>query len=537
MARPLGRAFSASSTRFRLFQAPQVECEDKGKGATFRFLCRDRHGEVTKTDMSASTQEKTGPTDYYAEPSEFRYDATSPESIETWGRRLEGETFDMVCREGVAQGYDSDLYRQAKNGDKGKGSLGNLVELYHFGYEPNSSPQPDFPKAGVELKTTPFRRRHDGSATAKERLVVTIVDYFAILGETFETSHFWLKAHLILLVCYEFQKNVARLQYVIRHVRLFTPPSDDLPTIRRDWERIREIIDQGRAHELHCSDTVYLEACPKGANSKSLRKQPHNFVLAMQRAFAFKASYMTFVLNRDIMTDGERYERILPHGEPSSVEEYALRRIDAARGRFADDLLKEYDIGTTAKNRFSMLVFRLLGIRNNRAEEFVKAGIEVKTIRLRPDGMPKEDISFPVFKFKELMSEEWDRAEIADTFRETRFFFVAFMEGRDGRLRLRGGRFWSMPFDDLEVKYRRVWEETRNVIASGHPYWIDSKGRRHSSFPRKSESPVGHVRPHGRNAEDVDELPNGETYTKQCFWLNRDYLRKQLGALTARGQL
>ena len=141
MARPLGRAFSASSTRFRLFQAPQVECEDKGKGATFRFLCRDRHGEVTKTDMSASTQEKTGPTDYYAEPSEFRYDATSPESIETWGRRLEGETFDMVCREGVAQGYDSDLYRQAKNGDKGKGSLGNLVELYHFGYEPNSSPQ------------------------------------------------------------------------------------------------------------------------------------------------------------------------------------------------------------------------------------------------------------------------------------------------------------------------------------------------------------------------------------------------------------
>ena len=37
MARPLGRAFSASSTRFRLFQAPQVECEDKGKGATFLF--------------------------------------------------------------------------------------------------------------------------------------------------------------------------------------------------------------------------------------------------------------------------------------------------------------------------------------------------------------------------------------------------------------------------------------------------------------------------------------------------------------------
>ena len=34
---------------------------------------------------------------------------------------------------------------------KGKGGLGQLVEKYYYGYEPNSDPRPDFPEAGVEL--------------------------------------------------------------------------------------------------------------------------------------------------------------------------------------------------------------------------------------------------------------------------------------------------------------------------------------------------------------------------------------------------
>lgn len=40
---------------------------------------------------------------------------------------------------------------------KGKGGLGQLVEKYWYGYEPNSDPRPDFAIAGVELKTTPLK--------------------------------------------------------------------------------------------------------------------------------------------------------------------------------------------------------------------------------------------------------------------------------------------------------------------------------------------------------------------------------------------
>ena len=456
------------------------------------------------------------------------YNPASPASIESYGRILVGETFEGVCESAISRGADESLFDRER-ARANKGHLGELVEYYHFGRKPNHDPRPDFPEAGVELKVTPFRQSGNGHCAAKERLVVTIIDYFRILDETFDNSHFWLKARLILLVCYKYEKKTSKLRYRIRYVQLFTPPEDDLPTIRSDWERIQEKVQLGLAHELHCSDTVYLEACPKGADRRSLRRQPRSVLPAMQRAFAFKSSYMTYVLNRDVIPRGEEYERIVPYGETTSVEEYALRRIDAERGVEDAKLFQRYGIAAKAKNRHAALVFRILGIRNNRAEEFVKAGIEVKTIRLRRDGMPKEDMSFPVFRFRDVAEEEWDTAEIADRFRETRFLFVAFREDGKGALRLAGATFWAMPYADLEVRYREVWKRTREVILSGRPFWTDARGRRHSAFPKKSESPVGHVRPHGRNAADTDTLPNGTEFTKQCFWLNRDYLRRQLG--------
>ena len=44
------------------------------------------------------------------------------------------------------------------------------------------------------------------------------------------------------------------------------------------------------------SDTLYLGAAPKAATSQDRRKQPFSSELAKPRAFAFKSSYMTYVL-------------------------------------------------------------------------------------------------------------------------------------------------------------------------------------------------------------------------------------------------
>ena len=85
---------------------------------------------------------------------------------------------------------------------KGKGGFGQLVEKFYFGYEPNSSPEPDFPEAGVELKTTPLKRDIQGNYRIKERLVCDMIDYCKIVKYPFEESPFFRKSSLMLIIFY-----------------------------------------------------------------------------------------------------------------------------------------------------------------------------------------------------------------------------------------------------------------------------------------------------------------------------------------------
>ena len=43
-----------------------------------------------------------------------------------------------------------------------------------------------------------------------------------------------------------------------------------------------------------------------------------------------------------------------------------------------------------------------------------------------------------------------------------------------------------------------------------------------------ADNRVSHVRPHGRDQKDTDELPDGRLYPKQCFWLNNSYILEQI---------
>ena len=45
------------------------------------------------------------------------------------------------------------------NPAKRKGSFGNAVEKYFFKYDLNSDSNPDFAKVGMELKTTPVKKK------------------------------------------------------------------------------------------------------------------------------------------------------------------------------------------------------------------------------------------------------------------------------------------------------------------------------------------------------------------------------------------
>lgn len=148
------------------------------------------------------------------------YDETNPRSIEEFAQQLIGKTFGDVCEEDDIR--ETNVVRNIENYEishankKRKGGLGEIIEERFFHYQCNNDSRPDFDKAGVELKVTPYKVNKNGSLAAKERLIISMIDYFAVVNEKFEESHMWNKARLILLIYYLYQQELqSRLDYKI----------------------------------------------------------------------------------------------------------------------------------------------------------------------------------------------------------------------------------------------------------------------------------------------------------------------------------
>lgn len=462
------------------------------------------------------------------------YDETDPLSIERYAQQLIGRTFKDVCREDDAKyimtlGEESN-YATIHENKKRKGGLGELIEERFFHYRCNNDSRPDFYKAGVELKVTPYKINKNGSLVAKERLIITMIDYFSVVKEQFEHSHLWSKAKLILIIYYLYQQELeSRLDYKIGYAKLFTPPIADIKIIKHDFETIVEKIKAGKAHELSESDTLYLGAAPKAITSEDRRNQPYSDEPAKPRAFAFKNSYMTYVLNNFIVPGKDTYEPIMKEDTPESFEDYVVSKIRAYMDYSVDDLCEEFQIEfeRRPKNLEAMLAYRILGIKGNHAEEFEKANIVVKAIRIGKNNKIKESMSFPTFKFKELVEEEWETSTFGNYLNETRFLFVVYKFDESNQLYLKGCQFWNIPYDDLNVEVQKVWRKTQQVLINGLKI-VRRNGRNYNNLPGSSENPVCHVRPHALNSKDTYELPDGRMYPKQCFWLNSSYILTQL---------
>ncbi len=415
----------------------------------------------------------------------------------------------------------------------GKGAIGSVIEESWFGYAPNSETEPDFPEAGVELKVTPYIHGKNG-VRAKERLVCNIINYMEEYDKTFVTSSFWHKCHTLLLMSYEHLENVAKGDFRIDEAILFSFPEEDLAIIERDWETIINKVRSGRAHELSEGDTLYLAACTKGASAGSVRQQPFSPIPAKQRAYSLKASYMTQILNNYVFgsVDDTRIIKSCDILRSQTFEEYIVDKIRPYYGMSQQRLKALFQIESNAKSINEILLARMLGVKGRIAhtEEFKKAGIVPKTIRVRYDGTIKESMSFPTFDFIKLSKEEvWEESELYNYLAPKKFLFVIFQERISGEYVLGRVMFWNIPNDDLE-DVRRVWERTVQTIRKGvklvrTPHGVSN------NLPKQSEDPIAHVRPHGKNAKDTLPLPDGRTMTKQCFWLNNTYIEKQIKEL------
>ncbi len=483
----------------------------------------------------------------------LQYDDSNPISIETYAKRLIGHTFEEVYSWNLSNiEKDLDSYIAGSR----KGGLGNLIEEQFFCYEANSSPEPDFPKAGVELKATPYEKNKNGTLKAGERLVLGMISYDNPIEIDFYKSHAWEKCHLILLIYYWRNKMLnSKALYPINYVKLFTPPAADIEIILNDYKIITDKIIAGKAHELSESDTMYLGACTKGANAeKSTVPQYYgNHEPARKRAFCFKVSYMTYILNNYVVKDVPMAESIIDNPlllKSKTFEEVLQDKIDTYVGRTDKDIAVQLDVEYNAKSFWIVLAYRMLGIKSNRAEEFEKANIKVKAVRIEANGKIKETSPLPTFRFKEIIKEhEWEDSTIHNYLDETKFLYVVFkkLNKDDKCYTLMGCQLWNMPYSDLNTYVYECWNKTKEVIHKGVVLTKKETAKQiiiQNNLPGISDNPVIHVRPHttdiyyefedgsifgkGKKTRDGDELPDGRWMTHQSFYLNNSYVVSQL---------
>ena len=393
-----------------------------------------------------------------------------------------------------------------------KGDLGMMVEKYYFQYESNSSPEPDFPEAGVELKTTGVERRKTGGYRAKERLVLSQIDYQTLAQEEWGSASLMAKCRLMLILFYLYEKEVPveNRRFVPAPI-LFEFPEEDLVQIRLDWLTIKAKVAESKAHELSESDTYYLSACRKGpgGESEKLRTQWNSPIGARARAFSLKPRYLNQIIDRE----GQE-PSVLPKVATLGIEEATRMKFEPYLGKTISELSLMLDFEKKGKNHkgyYRELTLRMLGTNKRTLPELDRADIEIKTIRVNHKWQPAEPMSFPTFKYLDIVSQLWEDSSFFFKL-ERRFLFVVFREDSNGEMRLEKAAYWNMPFEDRE-EARRVWEDTKRRTG------IDA-----SDLPSASESQVAHVRPKARNSGDTLPTPQGTRLVKKCFWLNRGYI-------------
>lgn len=486
----------------------------------------------------------------------FNYDDSDIQSILDYSQKLLGYTLRDVIAEYEVSPYKT--YRDFQENTiseiadkeismKSKGQYGNYIEKYFYGYLPNSDSAADFEKVGVELKVTPFKVNKNGTISAKERLVLTILNYMEENLEDFYSTHLWQKCSKILLLFYNgLIPGQTMSDYIIEKVFLYEWFEEDMGVILEDYHRIVEKIKQGKAHELSESDGNYLSTCTKGAGKgKDFRSQPFSDEPAKQRAWELKSSYMTYLINHKIFNQVDQ-ESILAtaRGEKKSFTQIIADKILVYKGFSEEELYSRFNVNPKAKGKNSTLVRNILGLTGDleKTQEFQKANMNLRVIRVDKNGLPKEDSPFKNYQFEELAKNDvWEESHPYLEICNKRFLFVIFREVSDKLFVLDDIKFWGFP-DRLIPEVQRVWNETRKIIQDG--IVLSQSGNKVSTnFPQSKINTILFTKIHAPNTyyeirpnefvgkgklTDTDRLPDGRRITKHSFWIPKKFLKDVL---------
>ena len=140
------------------------------------------------------------------------------------------------------------------------------------------------------------------------------------------------------------------------------------------------------------------------------------------------------------------------------MEKYVENITKKYRGMSVEDLCIAFNIKSKPENINGILVSRMFGIKGNLAntDEFLKANIVPRTIRVEENGKVKESFPLPAFKYNEFINQTWDKSNLKEVLETTKFMFFVFKNVNDHYVFYKI-KLWNMPNHDIEnhVKYIR----------------------------------------------------------------------------------
>lgn len=469
------------------------------------------------------------------------FDSTKPLSIYEHSKHLIGKSLHSLFGDEIMDVK----YR-------GKGAVGHMVEELLFGYSMNSNREADFANAGVELKCTPLKKLKDNTYKIKERLVCSMIDYHEIVETAFEDSHVFYKCKLMLILYYLHVNEQQKLDYEFLFRILWQLPYKDILLLKADYERIAEKVRRGEAHLLSEGDTLYLGACRKGTKGDGLQKQPYSATGAKKRAFSLKPSYQRYILEH-VINSGNTYYTNYVNAEQNqfqlvteselkynSFEDIIISRFSRYIGKDYNEMCQMLGIqGYQSKSKYAdvagLIASNTKNKRLDKAEEFIKSGITMKTVRLSSSGIPKESMSFHNIDYFEVMENHvWEESDLYELF-TTRFMFVVLEPINNRQLALISNKthtesketaytitkvfFWTMPTSDLELA-KDYWVNIRNNVINNNI--------KASAFWKLNDHQKFHVRPKGTKKYNTTENPHGGKCQKYCYWFNAEYVKSIL---------
>ena len=331
---------------------------------------------------------------------------------------------------------------------------------------------------------------------------------------------------------------------------------------------------EGKASELSEGDTEFLGAARRGDKNSKKQDAPKGDK-ALPRRFAFKQSYMSYLVREYIVPEKDFAQTIYPKKKRSEIKiprgksfEDWLNTIDekwsakTVRKIVASKLKSVNGLKINGKDAFSRIGLSLLGIKSNADAYLMKTHTVVKSIRINKKRQIKEKISFPTFEIADVINQEWEESEVFRYLSEQRFLLQIFVEEEKGYV-YAGHLFLKFTPEQLDEWAKETWEDLKSKVVNGIRFTLEKRKNDviiHSNIRGKTENQKGVIKVHGQSTYDIDrkniigvdevseqyiekntvngrfvqreekkdtfgcELPNGDIIGKQSYWLNNDFI-------------